>query len=177
MVGRPFMAPGVDEVGGAKREFQTAVRVADLQHGAGNAFRLRGQQLEVALTGLRHRQYGDRPVFDLCFDAHAFALFAVVEGQTAQQGPPFGNVDMERAVMAGEDEPFAEVHRRDLRIAAAGAERIDDLHHLAVLQIALAAAWQPARRQQRAAQGESRRDPFIFIAIQPAIVVGKAVQI
>ena len=79
--------------------------------------------------------------------------------------------------MAGEDELFAEVHRRDLGVAAAGAEGVDDFHHLAVLEIAFAAAGHAACGKQRTAQRESGRDPFIFIAVEPAIVVGEAVQI
>ena len=69
------------------------------------------------------------------------------------------------------------VHGGDLGVAAAGAEGIDDLHHLAVFEVALAAAGHAACGEQRTAERESGRDLFVFVVVQPAIVVGEAVEV
>ena len=69
------------------------------------------------------------------------------------------------------------VHRVQFCEAATGAEGIHHFHGHAVLQVTLAAAWDPACGQQGTAQNQARAEPFEFVVLPSPVVVRQSLQV
>ena len=128
---------------GPRLRLQAAVGVADLQHRPRDALALRGHQLVGSPARVSKSSTagstGPSAHLGLHPDPGAIACRGTAPGRAA--AAPRRDGEVERAVVAGQDEVLAEVHRGHLRVrSAAGAEGVDDLHRLAVLEVALPAA-------------------------------------
>src|SRR5581483_7888388 len=111
------------------------------------------------------------------FNAHPKTAFPMIQPQPPQNRPPFRNADVKRSVMTHEHEALAEIHRIDFGVASPRIEKVQNLHCLTVLQVALARTRAALSREQRASQDQPSPQTFVAITTKPAIIVGQAVEV
>src|SRR5689334_12633907 len=115
MMRRPLRGPAVHPGGDvelfvrAGGEAEARVGVPDTKDLAWKRPAFSDEPLEAAVARLREAEDRHRSVANLRLDRHAVPALAVKEAQPAQDRSAFGDADVERPVVAHEDEVFREI--------------------------------------------------------------------